>query len=90
MDARLDLIGSVSDASLELTCRLYCVTPGAVGEVPGSRSVIDSTTEARAFSSRCKLTAGCLYQVQAQVVGGEGDDYFGFVRRATPVPFEAN
>jgi hypothetical protein len=85
----LDVIGSVSDPSLTLTVRLYCVTPGFVGPVVGvggtpGTAVITSTTDHEVFSSTIQLQAGRLYQVQAQVTGAQGDDYFGLVRRATP------
>ena len=88
IDAKLDVIGSVSDDSLLMTVRIYCVEDGLVGEVTGSRATISSTIDRRAYSSRIKLKANVLYQVQAQVVGGAGDDFFGLVRRAAPLAIQ--
>src|SRR3954454_14329922 len=78
-EIRLDLVGSVSDDSLLMTCRMYCVTPGFIGEVAGSRAQLSSTIDAEVFSSQFTLAGGRLYQVQCQVVGNAGDDYFGLV-----------
>lgn len=83
-DIRLDVIGSVSDPALTMTARLYCVTPGSVGEVSGSRASIASAIDTEVFSAQFTLQGGCLYQVQVQVVGAAGDNYFGLVRRAAP------
>lgn len=82
--ARLDAIACVSDDTLTLSARLYCVTPGSVGEVPGTRVTLNSMIDARVLSTAADLVGGRLYQVQAQVVGDEGDDFFGIVRRAAP------
>lgn len=86
LDATLDVMGSVSDASLTLTALVYCVTAGSVGEVAGSRAQLTSTIGARVFSGRFRLTSGMSYQVRAQVVGNAGDNFFGLVRRAAPTP----
>jgi hypothetical protein len=83
-DIRLDAFGSVSDPSLTMIVRLYCVTPGFVGEVSGSRVILTSTIDDQAFSSQFTLPGSMLYQVQAEVVGNAGDSYFGYVRRAAP------
>lgn len=83
-DANLSAIGSVSSSLLVMTARLYCVEPGSVGEVTGSRATIASTVDTRASSARFTLSGGRLYQVQAQVVGSVGDDYFGILRAAMP------
>ena len=84
---RLDVLGSVSDTSLVMTTRLYCVTPGYLGEVSGSRAQLASIIDTEVFSGRFTLLGGRLYQVQAQVVGNAGDDYFGLVRRAAPAGY---
>jgi hypothetical protein len=83
-DIRLDVFGLVSDASLNMTVRLYDVTPGSVGAVNGSDVHITSTTDDQEFSGVFTLTGGRRYQVQCQVVGNAGDNYFGCVRRAAP------
>lgn len=84
-DMRLDAIGAVSDPSLSMTVRLYCVTPGAVGVVPGSiTDPITSTTSVEALSPAFTLPGNRLYEVQAQVVGNIGPQYFGTVRRTSP------
>jgi hypothetical protein len=83
-DIRLDVIGSVSDPTLTMECRVYCVTPGFVGEVSGSRAQLNSTVDVEVFSGHFPLTGGRLYQMQCQVVGNVGDGYFGLVRRAAP------
>lgn len=83
-DIRLDVIGSVSDASLTMTTRMYCVSPGFVGPVSGSSVQIASTTDVEVFSGVFTLQGGRLYQVQVEVVGAAGDDFFGLVRRAAP------
>jgi hypothetical protein len=84
--ALLDLVGLVSDSSLTLTVRLYCVTSGREGEVLGSRISLTSTLDTEQISQLFTLQGGgTLYQLQAQVVGNSGDDYFGIVRRCFPV-----
>lgn len=80
-DIRLDMIGSVSDPSLTLRSRLYCVTPGAVGIVSGSEVTLNSTNDTEAFSGVFTLTAGRIYEFQAEVTGNAGSSYFGVVRR---------
>jgi hypothetical protein len=80
---RLDVIGLVSDGSLQLRSRLYCVTPGAVGAVSGSEAVITSMMDVQAFSGVVELTGGRLYQIQSEVTGNAGGTYFGTLRRAT-------
>lgn len=82
-DLRTDVIGSVSDASLQLRVRLYCVSAGAIGAVSGSETTLNSLTDAEAFSGVVTLTAGRVYQFQAEVTGNTGSAYFGVVRRAT-------
>lgn len=78
------LVGSVSDPALTLTARIYCVTPGHVGPIVGSESVITSVTDVEALSSLYNLDGPFLYQIQAQAVGNAGEDYFATIRRASP------
>lgn len=81
---RLEVLGSVSDASLLMSIQLYCTTPGFVGVVAGSNVAISSLSDVSAYSSVFDLAGGRQYQVQAQVVGNAGSSYFGNVRRAAP------
>lgn len=81
---RLDVLGSVSDASLAMTTRLYDITPGFIGPVSGSDAQIMSLIDAEIFSGVFGLIGSHRYQVQSQVVGNAGDNYFGTVRRAAP------
>lgn len=81
---RLDVLGSVSDASLVMSVRLYCVTAGFVGVVSGSMVSIASTTDVEQFSGVFSLTGARQYQVQSQVVGNAGVSYFGNLRRVAP------
>ena len=75
-------IACVSDDSLLMTIRLYDVTPGSVGAVAGAALLINSTTDIYAQTgSNFTLAQGHIYQVQVQVVGAVGVDYFGTVRR---------
>lgn len=83
-DIRLDVTGSVSDVSLVLNTRLYCITPGFVGEVSGSRVQLTGLIDTQVLSGKFTLFGGRLYQVQAEVVGNAGGSYFGYVRRAAP------
>ena len=83
-DIRLDVTGVVSDDTLTLTTRVYCVTDGFVGEVSGSRVSLSSTIDVQGYSSQFTLVGGRLYQIQSQIIDNEGDDYFGYVRRAAP------
>lgn len=83
-DIRLDVIGSVSDPSLAMNARMYCVSPGFVGIVSGSSVQLTSVVDVEVFSGQFTLVGGLLYQVQAEVVGNAGDSYFGLVRRAAP------
>lgn len=81
---RLSMIGSVSDASLTLSTKLYCVTPGAEGDVTGALvSRTGALVDVESFSGKFDLPAG-LYQVHAQIVGNVGDPYFGNARRVAP------
>lgn len=82
--ARIDLLALVSDVSLVLTARLYCVTPGFEGEVPNTRVAVTSMIDTRVLSGYADLTGGRVYQMQAQVVGNAGADYYGIVRRGAP------
>lgn len=79
----LDVMGSVSDAALTMHARLYCVTPGHVGEVTGSTATIASTTDVRALSGEFELAGARAYQFQVEVTGGAGDNFFGVIRAAT-------
>lgn len=81
----VDVLGSVSHASLALKVRLYDITPGSVGEVSGSTAQITSLTDVQAYSGRIELTGKHVYQFQAEVTGAAGPAYFGVVRRATLV-----
>lgn len=84
-DIRLEAIGAVSDPSLTMTVRLFCTTPGALGVVAGSLTdPITSTTDVETLSGSFTLPGNRLYQVQAQVVGNLGGQYFGTVRRTAP------
>lgn len=83
-DIRLDVIGNVSDSSLVMSVRLYCISPGSVGVVSGSLLTLSSLADSQQFSGQFTLVGGLLYQVQAQVVGNAGNSYFGNVRRAAP------
>lgn len=84
-DVRLSVLGSVSDPSLTLTALLYCVSVGFEGEVSGSRAVLTGNTiDAEAFSARCTLSGGRLYQVWIEVTGASGLAFYGQVRRAAP------
>ena len=82
---RLDVLGSVSDPSLTMTVRLYCITAGSVVAVSGSTCQISSTTDIEVFSGVFTLIGGNRqYQMQCQVVGNVGPSYFGNVRRTAP------
>jgi hypothetical protein len=80
---RIDVIGSVTDPSLTLRVRLYCIEAGAVGPVSGSEATTQSTVDAQAYSGVINLVGGRKYQFQAEVTGDAGDGLFGVVRRAT-------
>ena len=81
----LDVIGSVSDATLTMTFRLYDITTGSVGIVSGSTvSSITSTVDTRAVSGSFSVIANHQYQIQCQVVGNVGIDFFGTVQRVAP------
>lgn len=79
---RLDVLGLVSDASLQLRARLYDVTSGSVGAVSGSEAILTGSSDTQVFSGVIQLTGGHTYQVQAEVTGNSGGTYFGTVRRA--------
>lgn len=83
-DVVLDMIGIISDPSLVMTTQLYCLEPGFIGEVAGSRVQLASAPiDTRALSSQFTLTGQRMYQVRAQLVGNAGAGYFGTLRRAT-------
>lgn len=83
-DIRLEVLGSVSDASLVMTTRVYDITVGFEGPVTGSDVNISTVLDAQAFSGVFTLIGGHDYQVHCQVVGAAGDAYFGQVLRAAP------
>ncbi|HYQ47144.1 MAG TPA: hypothetical protein VER11_34475 [Polyangiaceae bacterium] len=83
-DIRLDVLGSVSDAALTLTVRLYDITSGHEGPVAGSEVNITSLLDAQAFSATFTVIGNHRYQVHAQVVGASGASYFGHILRAAP------
>ncbi len=78
----LQATGSVSDAALTMSVRLYCVTAGSVGVV-GSTAVITSLTDVKAVSTSFSITGGLVYQIQVQVVGAVAGS--GYLRRAALV-----
>jgi len=80
-EARLQLIGSVSDASLTLKVRIFDITAGA--PVDGTLIQLSSLVDVEAVSAVFPLVGGRTYQVQAEVVGNAGDAYFGVMRSAT-------
>jgi hypothetical protein len=83
---RLELIGLVSDASLTMNARLYCVTPAHYGTVSGSAISLTSLLEAQEFSGLFELLGNRLYQVQVEVVGhASGSGYSGVVHRVAPL-----
>ncbi len=84
-DIRLDAMGSVSGPSLVMSVRLYDTTPGFIGPVSGSTATIVSTTMAEVYSSTFSVVGGHTYQVQAQVVGNVGNNYFGSAHRVAPI-----
>lgn len=88
-DLRIQALGSVSDASLVLRVRLYCITPGGVGVVSGSTVQLNSVTDIDAFSGVFSLPGGRAYQFQAEVTGGAGSGLFGVVRRSAPVGIQS-
>src|SRR5574338_1357752 len=84
--ARIDALMMVSDASLTCRVRLYDATPGAM--TPSARVVsgsvsTQSTTMVRQLGPTVSLTGGRLYQLQCEVTGGSGVDFFGVVPTAT-------
>jgi hypothetical protein len=84
--ARLDAMMMVSDDSLTCRVRLYDATPGAM--TPSARVIqgtvsTQSTTSVRALGPKVTLTGGHLYQIQCEVTGDEGDEFFGVVPTAT-------
>jgi hypothetical protein len=80
---QLTAIGSVSDASLTMRVRLYCITPGFVGPVSGASLTIASTTDVSAESGLFDLVGQRLYQFQAEVTGDVGDGLFGVIESAS-------
>ncbi len=79
----VDVLGSVSDATLTLRVRVYDITPGSVGAISGSVAQLNSVTDVAGRSGTITLTGGHTYQFQAEVTGGSGNNYFAVVRRAT-------
>jgi hypothetical protein len=76
--ARLEIIGSVSDAGLTLRGRIFDMTDGA--EISGSHAETSSVLDDRETSGFVDLTGGRVYQIQAEVIGPSG---FGCVKSAT-------
>lgn len=84
--ARIDTLMMVSDDSLTCRVRLYDATPGAIAAasrvVPGTAST-QSTTTVHAYGPRVTLTGGHTYELQCEVTGDEGNEFFGVVPTAT-------
>lgn len=78
---RLEIFGNVSDPSLVLRVRLFCVEDDAgvdvAAEVSGSAAQLSSTVNARATSGAFELQGGRLYEFQMQVYGGVSTSLFG-------------
>jgi hypothetical protein len=83
-EVRAEVFGSVSDASLTMRARLFCITPGSVAPVSGSTVTITSATDVRALSGLFTLPAGD-YQMQVEVVGGVDDALFGSIKNMTVI-----
>lgn len=85
--ARLDALLMVSDTSLTCRVRLFDVTPDA--SIEASDRVIaggvssSSTAPVRQLGGVVSLIGGHTYQIQAEVIGDEGDEFFGVVTTAT-------
>lgn len=84
-DARIDALMMVSDASLTCRVRLYDVTAGveASARVIAGSVATQSTTTTRVLGGVVSLSAGHIYQIQAEVTGNVGSAYFGVVPTAT-------
>lgn len=83
VNARVHVLGCVSDEDLTLRVRLYCITEGSVGIVSGSTVTITSTTPVEQHSGVVGLTGGRDYQYQAECTGGEQLKDFGVVSEAS-------
>jgi hypothetical protein len=78
--ARLDAIGSVSEAGLTVRVRLFDLTTGL--PVPGE-AVITTTTPTRARGPRVDLTGQRTYQIQAECTGPVGPPRFATIDTVT-------
>jgi hypothetical protein len=78
---KLEVIGAVTVAGIEMTMRIFDVT--AAAPVSGSTTpVIDGIVDERQISGAFELPGGKIYQMQAQVIGPDPDTK-GFIRSAT-------
>jgi hypothetical protein len=83
-EVKAEVYGSVSDDSLTMRGRLFCITSGSVGPVSGSTATITSTTDVRALSGLFTLPAGD-FQMQIEVTGDEGEELFGSLKNMTVI-----
>lgn len=81
-DARLEIIGAVTDVSLEMNVRLFDME--AAAPVSGSDAkIVGSVLDARSVSGLFALIGQRKYQFLAQVVGGVSSSLFGNLKSAT-------
>lgn len=81
-DARLDVIGHVSENGNELHVRLFDMT--ALAPVSGSQVTITEEASTRRLSGVLSLTGQRRYQVQAESINAEvGEDEFSVVLTAS-------
>jgi hypothetical protein len=78
-DVRFQVIASVSDASLTLNARLFDMSSTPPAPVAGVLSLQDLVDAVRT-SQVVSLTGGHLYQMQVEVVGDAGEDFFGSLK----------
>lgn len=78
--ARLDATGSVSDASLTMTVRLWDVEENAP---VGGPVRIESTEGLRVVGANIYLHGNRTYQVQAECTGGKSESFFGVAEAVT-------
>lgn len=79
---KLECIGFVTLAGVELSCRLFDVA-GAAPVSGSDTAVIDGTVTERQVSGAFELTGRKLYQIQAQVIGDTAE--IGVVHAASLV-----
>ena len=86
VEARVEIVGSVSKPGLTMTARVWEVAGDASGALGGAANISTESPSSAQLASPVTFQAGRIYQLQVSVVGDAADDAFGIIHSVTLVP----